>query len=420
MGRSSVIICWKKRLVVTLSCCLALVGALQAEAAKTKILLWHEDAPIYRQLVDDFNRQSSTIEVEHQVESMSGSMSTISDKVSVAIAAGVPPDVARFNRPYASEWAAQGLLIALDPYLAQLNVTRDQFIPFAWDEGTYDGQVYVLPEETDSRAVYYNKDILAEAGFDTSSLPERLDDFDAMAQKLNVIGADGRYTRYGFIPWSSQGGYLFSWTPSFDGQLYDPKADKITVNHPNNVKVFEWMLTYLSRYGSKVSGSFTSGVAAMNVNTNTSITSYDAVDGLEWGVGYMPAPEYGVRRATYAGGFGVAIPLGAKHPREAAEFLAYWCGDEAQLIRAKARGNFPATLKATRDPSFIRDPRQTVFINGLANAQARPTIPILGDLWDGIKAATNRVLKDYEPPKSVLDDITRTMQARLDEVRAAK
>lgn len=409
-----------KLLMVFVLCYVALVGAMHVEAAKTKVLLWHGNAPVYQQLVDDFNRQSSTVEVEYRIESLSGSLSTIADKVSVAIAAGVAPDVVRFNRPYASEWAAKGLLVALDPFLAELHVSRDQFIPFAWDEGTYDGKVYVLPEETDSRAVFYNKAMLAEAGYDIASIPERLDDFDAMAQKLNVMEGDGRYTRYGFIPWTSQGGYLFSWTPSFNGQLYDYKTGTITVNHPNNVKVFEWMLTYLERYGSKVSGSFTAGVSAMNVNTNTSITSYDAVAGLEWGVGYMPAPDYGVRRATYAGGQGVAIPTGSRHPREAAEFIAYWCGDEAQLVRARARGNFPATVRATRDPSFVRDPRQTVFINGLANAQARPTIPILGELWDGIKSATNRVLTNNEAPKSVLDDITRRTQARLDEVRGAK
>lgn len=405
---------------VGLLCSLVLVTSVHPAAAKTKIILWHSGDAIYRQLVEDFNRTHDTFEVELQVESTEGSMSTISDKVAVAVAAGVPPDVVRFNRPYASEWAAKGLLIALDPYLAQFGIKRDQFIPFAWDEGTYAGSVYVLPEETDARAVFYNKGMLSEAGYDTNSLPERLDDFDAMALKLNVISADGRYTRYGFLPWSSQGGYLFSWTPSFNGQLYDAASDTITVNHPNNVRIFEWMLGYHARYGGKVSGSFNSGKAALNVNTNTGRVSLDKISGLEWGVTYMPAPDYGQRRATYAGGFGIAMPIGTKHPREGAEFIAWWVSDETQLQRAKARGNFPATIRATRDPVFTRDPYQSVFINGLANAQARPTIPILGDLWDGIKLATNRVLKEMEPPRSVLDDITRRMQARLKEARSIK
>ncbi|MDZ7705519.1 MAG: hypothetical protein U5L04_13675 [Trueperaceae bacterium] len=43
---------------------------------------------------------------------------------------------------------------------------RDQYLDFAWDEVSYDGGVWAFPFDTDTRALYYRRDILEDAGVD--------------------------------------------------------------------------------------------------------------------------------------------------------------------------------------------------------------------------------------------------------------
>ena len=65
---------------------------------------------------------------------------------------------------------------------------------------------YALPTNTDARVLFYNKQLLREAGFDLSEFdpaqgPIAPDRFKEIAFKLNQTDASGAYTRLGFAPW---------------------------------------------------------------------------------------------------------------------------------------------------------------------------------------------------------------------------
>ena len=52
----------------------------------------------------------------------------------------------------------------------------EDYYPFAWEEATYKGKVYALPFNTDTRALWYNKDIMQQAGLprETTDEPDEL------------------------------------------------------------------------------------------------------------------------------------------------------------------------------------------------------------------------------------------------------
>jgi maltose-binding protein MalE len=80
-----------------------------------------------------------------------------------------------------------------------------------WQEVSYQNKVYALPTNTDARVLFYNKQILKEAGidlaeFDPARGPIAPDRFKEIALKLNQTDSSGAYTRIGFVPWLEQGG----------------------------------------------------------------------------------------------------------------------------------------------------------------------------------------------------------------------
>ncbi len=134
------------------------------------------------------------------------------------VAGGTPPDIIYFDRYAIAEWAARGAFLPLDAFykekdparLAQLRRDLDEtrrqgdpaktaqlerevtafeammidpndFYPNCWNESIYAGKQYGIANSTDSRALYYNCDLLIQAGFVYKS-----DDPEVRAGKAKV------------------------------------------------------------------------------------------------------------------------------------------------------------------------------------------------------------------------------------------
>jgi ABC-type sugar transport system permease subunit/ABC-type glycerol-3-phosphate transport system substrate-binding protein len=118
------------------------------------------------------------------------------------IAGGVPPEVVEYDRFAVCQWAARGAFLDLNPLierdqqrLAELKaeqfrleaagapadevdalraeierferflITPDQFYPATWNECAFQGGQYGVPNYMDNRVLYYNADLLVQAGF---------------------------------------------------------------------------------------------------------------------------------------------------------------------------------------------------------------------------------------------------------------
>lgn len=117
------------------------------------------------------------------------------------IAGGVPPEVVEYDRFAIAQWAARKAFLDLNPLIAQDEaelraareelqrleaasgdpahidrlrarierldkyvVRRDDYYPPTWDECLYEGGLYGIPNYMDDRVLYYNTDLLFQAG----------------------------------------------------------------------------------------------------------------------------------------------------------------------------------------------------------------------------------------------------------------
>ncbi|HLA42444.1 MAG TPA: extracellular solute-binding protein, partial [Aggregatilineales bacterium] len=78
---------------------------------------------------------------------------------------GTPPDLAVIGARWVPEFVSRGLIEPLDGFLT-LDFT-ERFVPSIIEEGAvYLGRTFGLPVATSTRALYYNRDIFADAGLD--------------------------------------------------------------------------------------------------------------------------------------------------------------------------------------------------------------------------------------------------------------
>jgi len=223
----------------------------------------------------------------------------------VSVAGGSPPDVMWFGRHAVAELAAKGAFEPLDGYIARdlaagqrdpLPPTHDQFYHTCWAEGSYQEKTYCIPNSVDSRALIYNKDLLARAGLvdarGKAKPPanwEELRDYALILteweprkptrptgvsrqDELSLLRAlargtaidrlpaglaalnnsylakmdrwhrdpSRRLTRIGFIPnYGNAWLYFYAWMNG--GEFATPDGARITMNDPRNVEALQFM-----------------------------------------------------------------------------------------------------------------------------------------------------------------------------------
>jgi maltose-binding protein MalE len=143
--------------------------------------------------------------------------------------------------------------------------------------------------------------------------------------------------------------------------------------------------------------------------------------GLEWGVAACPAADGvgGGQPVTLAQCDVVVIPRGARHPREAFEFICYLQRQGVAEKLARSQQKFTA-LREVSD-GFLRghpNPAIGVFIELSRSAGARyvPRLSIWHEYDAELAVARERVQDLRETPAEALAGTQRRMQRTLDRV----
>jgi multiple sugar transport system substrate-binding protein len=264
-------------------------------------------------------------------------VSGIDDKTIVAISGKMPPDIAGLSTLSLAAFADNDAIVPLDDFCEQYGIKESDYVPIYWHQMTYQNHIYALPTTPDSNALHYNRAEFKAAGLDPDKPPQTFEEMDAMSEKLTKKDANGRYTQFGFIP-SDPGWWNWGWVYFFGGDLWNG-SDKITCNSPENVAGFKWVASYSHKYKPSSINSFKSGFVFASP-TNGFISGKEAMQlqgvwmynfitkfnpKLDWAAAPMPHPANrpDLANMSFADADDIVIPVGAKHPKEAFDFIAF-------------------------------------------------------------------------------------------------
>lgn len=190
-------------------------------------------APTYLQnLIGKFNKSHPGITVTRQ----SPASPSYSSLVLSQIASGAQPDLLMVDNPDLDRLAAAGVLTPLNT-LGHLDTSKIN--PNNIEETTYHNTLYGLPLYTNTIAIFYNKDILRNAGITT--LPRTWSQFRSIAAKLS------NKDHYGFV-FSGQAGPGES-TWQFEPWLWSNGGSLTHIDSPQSVQALEYW-TSLVRSGA--------------------------------------------------------------------------------------------------------------------------------------------------------------------------
>jgi len=391
-----------------------------------------DSAPPQQKIVDAFTAEHPGVRIT--VNEVPVSSTDAATSVITAVRGGTAPDVWWVDRFTVVQYAALGLLEPLTPLLAQYDGTdqaefTSAWLDFAIAEVTYDGQIYALPTETDSRGLFYNKTVLREVGIDPDELdprnpPVTFDRLAEMSRAVTTVDAAGNYTRMGFVPWGDQAS-AYAWSLGLGARYFDPSRCAVDMLAPPVLEAYEQMARWRDELGYDRVDVFKATYAppksppSQNLFVNgrrvfvadapyfvSRIERY-APD-LDWGVTHLPVWNAGDPPYTWSGGFALAAPRGSSLSPEVWEFLKYFAGPRGQEVFLREVSRVPS------ERSVLATAAQTVpsiayFVDEMAHSQSRPPLPIGQLWWDTSLAAQASVLHGTATPREALE----RAQARL-------
>ena len=396
-----------------------------AARAATEVTMWTQftanDLANVQAVVDGYNAQSTGAQVK--LVGVPPANVTDTSKLMTAVRGGTGPDIYLLDRFIVAQNAATGLLQDLSSLGAD-DVIKN-YVPFAQQEASYNGKVWALPFDTDARALYYNKDMIKAAGVDPAELdqskgPLTWDRVAEIGKMIDKQDTNGNYTQMGFIPWLNQGWhytYGFSW----GGQFFDYQNCQVSPDDPKIVDAFTWVQNDCKDLGADKVNAFGNpsmqpgfdpaqhpfhlGQLAMQITGDWEIQQMaQYAPSIDYGITWMPVPKAGDTSVTWAGGWSVVIPTGAKNVQDAWTAMQYIGGADGSKIYTTKSSHLTTVTSLLSDASLFEGQHQ-FFANMLPTAKNRPPLPVGAKYWDTLTTAWQKTYLDQGAPADLLKDV---------------
>ncbi|MDX3850817.1 sugar ABC transporter substrate-binding protein [Streptomyces sp. AK02-01A] len=372
-------------------------GSAAGKVTSITALDYYTDESEHAQWGDLLTRCGKTVGVK--VEQTSVPAASLVPQVLRQASSRTLPDLLMLDNPDMQQIAASGALAPLDQY----GIDSSGFDKDILSAGTYRGKVYGLAPNVSTVALFYNKDMLSDAGV---AVPRTWDELKAAAAKLT---RPGRYGMAVDANASFEGTWQFLsflWSNGGDEQRLDtPRAAQALQLWVDLVKSGSMSKSVLNWTQADVHDQFVAGKTAMMVNGPWRIPSLNKAKNLHWGVASIPVPQTGQTPVTPLGGEVWTVPQSASKARQekAAQVLACLNNSTNMLTLAEQHFTVPSR-SAVASEYADRVPSMAAFVKSVAGARARTSE--LGVRWPqaatGIYTAIQSAVTGERTPEEAL------------------
>lgn len=296
---------------------------------------------VSKQLADAFHEKYPNITVE--VEFTPQNTGEYWTKLESSCTGGSAPDVFWMNGVHADTYIEGGMMLPLTDMVKNSSVIDIEKDYPSTLSNLYirDGEVYAIPKDFDTIAVWYNKKIFDDAGVAYPSDDWTWDDMVEAARKLTdkekgIYGITSEFggQQYYYPTISANGGYILA--DDYKSSGYDD---------PNTMKGVQcWVdlieeglsptLEQLTDTGS--STLFESGRLAMIWAGSWNTATYMKNEQLNTIIDVAELPSFNGQKGNCINGLGIGVYTNTKHPEEAKLFVEWLGSKEGQEVQGKS------------------------------------------------------------------------------------
>lgn len=394
----------KKILSLVLALALVLGLATTAMAAEKVTIRfwdgnWNEEA--FKTIQTMWNEKYPDIELVGEFQVDSG----MSDKYMLALTNGTAPDVVACALDWVTTFGNAGLLAPLDEYIKNDGVDTSIYVQGAINASTIDGKLYGLPFRSETYALFYNKDILAAAGYTEppKSWAEVLE-IAAACTKDDVAGYGLCGANYGNVSFQyitmlrSHGSDILT-ADKTASNLNSPEALEVA-NLYNELKKYA-PASLLENSNAENRNLFSSGKVAMYMSGIYDVpTIVQNNPDLNFGCALVPTKSgEDADRKSILGGWSVAIPESSQNKDAAWKFVQFITStDVAKVYTNTFTGTQEPAAKFADFPADIVAPNQEALTYAAALPSVAKIVNIRQAIFDNLVLA---LTEDFTPEEAL-------------------
>jgi multiple sugar transport system substrate-binding protein len=380
------------------------------------------EGEVVQQMVPEFERQNPGIHVRVQTMPWSAAH----EKLLTSFVGEATPDVAQLGNTWVPEFTAIHALEPLDGYAARSSiVNRDAFFHGIWDTNVIDDTTFGIPWYVDTRVIFYRRDLLAKAGYD--SIPPTWAGWRAAMEAVKRQQGANRYAI--FLPtneWAQPMIFgLQAGSPILkDGGRYGAFSDSAFA------RAFGFYLGLFHDGLAPVAGTndianvyqeFARGMFAMWITGPWNVGEMRKRLPPElqhsWATAPLPGPTGDSSGVSLAGGSSIVIFHASAHKDAAWKLLEYLARPEQQLRFSRLTGDLPASVAAWRDSSLSGDPHFRAFYTQLHRVTPIPKVPEVEIISSKLIETSEASIRGNRPADQSLAALDRDVNQILEKRR---
>jgi len=395
-----------------------------AQAPRTVVRFWamgHE-GEVVRELADRFERENPGIRVDVQ----SIPWSAAHEKLLTAHVGRSLPDASQLGNTWVPEFEALKALAPLDARVAASpDMPRSAFFEGIWNTNVVNGQTWGVPWYVDTRVLFYRKDVLQRADWD--SIPGDWESWrHAMKDVKRTLGPG--HTAI-FLP-------INEWTVpivlglSTGSPLLEDHGTRGAFSEPAFRQAFHYYVS-LFRDGlaapvanneiSNLYQEFAHASFAMYVTGPWNLDEFKnrMPDSLKdaWATAPMPGPTGQASGYSTAGGSSLVLFAASKHQAEAWKWIKFLSRPSSQARFFHLAGDLPARREAWADSALAADPRIQAFRSQLDRVRPAPPVPEIEQIMALVQDEAEAAVRGAVPPDSALALLDRAVDRLLEKRR---
>lgn len=348
---------------------------LRPQAERT-LTLWHsynnEETRVFNSILADYQQRNPHIRIVAERVPFEGLL----PKLITAAIAHKTPDIARVDLGHIARLAWGKAIIPLDRFGAEESLNSLQ--PIAAEiarvhvPGKNQAEIYAIPDQLTTVALYYNRKLLADAGINPPTTMEELRSLGPWLQK--------RRKTYRAFAMNASLWWMMPWLFLHGASILSPNLDRCTLASAEGVRTLEF-LRELYREGTEA-GAWLAG--AVNPDQGFVTGRYAMILSGPWNLQTFRSVPFGVslvpgnrqrRSASNIGGSAMVVFSQSHEQEEAYRLIRYLVSEEAQKKWITGTGQLSVNRAANRAMAAQFTPELRVFLEQLQYAGPRPQLP---------------------------------------------
>ena len=407
----------------TMLLALALAGCRGGGDGRATIRFWAmgREGEVVQELVRDFERENPAIHVVVQQIPWGAAH----EKLLTAHVGRSTPDAAQLGNTWIAEFTALRAIEPLDRRIAASPAVRPEgYFRGIWDTNVMDGVAYGIPWYVDTRVLFYRRDLLARAGYD--SVPGSWDEWRRAMEAVQRVAGKGRFAIFlptnEYTPWivfGMQAGSPLLKDGDTRGAFGDPAYRRAATFY---LDLFRRGLAPAVQ-GASIANryqEFERGTINMYISGPWDVGEFRRriAPALQssWATAPLPGPDGPATGVSTAGGSSLVLFRSSRHKDEAWRLVEFLSRPEQQLRFWRLTGDLPARVESWRDTALTNDANVRTFGRQLERVVSTPKIPE----WEQISLRLQdkvEAMVGHAPPDSALAALDRDVDRILEKRR---